>query len=230
MTESKMTPTKATALRKPFPPESIGRLPKGGQMLDFAGHAAVTDRLLSVDPEWSWEFAEADPATGKPSLRYSIDPEKNLWIRLTICGVTRIGVGDGSSAKERIGDALRNAAMRFGVALDLWAKENLVEFAQAAQRPADPPGLLPDPTPEPPVHDSGGHEVAPKAMTGPTRAEMFALFAQHDISDEDEQRRGISHIIGREIASRGELTDFEAKKVISALRARQKPAKVGADA
>jgi hypothetical protein len=27
--------------------------------------------------------------------------------------------------KERIGDAIRNAAMRFGIALDLWSKEEL---------------------------------------------------------------------------------------------------------
>jgi len=122
-----MTPEQATALRKPFPKESIGQLPKGGTMLDYVGHAAVVDRLLAVDPHWTWEPFALD-ADGLPAVRGG-----NLWIRLTICGVTRIGVGDGKNAKECIGDALRNAAMRFGVALDLWAKENLVEFAQAAQ-------------------------------------------------------------------------------------------------
>ena len=124
-----MTADKATALRRPFPPESVGKLPKGGQMLDFVGHAAVTDRLLAVDPEWTWEPFALD-ANGLPSVTAS----GNLWIRLTVCGVTRIGVGDGKNAKECIGDAIRNAAMRFGVGLDLWAKENLVEFAQAAAR------------------------------------------------------------------------------------------------
>src|ERR1044072_7642581 len=123
-----MNPDKATALRRPFPPESVGQLPKGGVMLDYAGHAAVTDRLLAVDPEWSWAFA-LHRADGTPVLD---DGSGNLWITLTVCGVTRIGVGDGKNAKERIGDAIRNAAMRFGVALDLWAKENLVEFANAA--------------------------------------------------------------------------------------------------
>lgn len=123
-----MTPEKATALRKPFPKESIGKLPKGGTMLDYVGHAAVTDRLLTVDPTWTWEpFAIDEHGLPLP------DQAGNLWIRLTICGVTRIGVGDGKNMKERIGDAIRNAAMRFGVALDLWAKEDLVEFAQAAR-------------------------------------------------------------------------------------------------
>ncbi len=115
-----MTADQAKKLREPFPPEVIGKLPKGGAMLDFVGHAACTDRLLQVDPEWTWEPLALSPE-GLPAL----DRAGNLWIRLTICGVTRIGVGDGKSAKECIGDAIRNAAMRFGVALDLWAKEDL---------------------------------------------------------------------------------------------------------
>lgn len=107
-------------LRKAFPKEVVGKLPKGGIQLDFVGHAAVTDRLLSVDPEWHWEPLGVDER-GLPAL----DKEGNLWIQLTVCGVTRIGVGDGRNMKERIGDALRNAAMRFGVALDLWTKDEL---------------------------------------------------------------------------------------------------------
>src|SRR5437763_866061 len=102
-----------TELRKPFPKGSIGKLPKGGIQLDYVGHAAVTDRLLQVDPKWDWAPLATDDH-GSPAL----DNEGNLWIRLTVAGVTRIGVGDGRNMKERIGDALRNAAMRFGVALD----------------------------------------------------------------------------------------------------------------
>jgi hypothetical protein len=113
----------AALLRAPFPKSSIGKLPKGGAMLDYVGHAGVTDRLLAVDPEWSWEPLALDEQ-GLP--RY--DVKGGLWIRLTICGVTRLGYGDGPDPKQRIGDAIRNAAMRFGVALDLWAKEDLVEF------------------------------------------------------------------------------------------------------
>ncbi len=115
-----MKPEQAKALRVPFPPEAIGKLPKGGIQLDYVGHAATTDRLLQVDPEWHWEPFALDER-GLPAL----DSEGNLWIKLTICGVERPGVGDGKSMKERIGDAIRNAAMRFGVALDLWAKEDL---------------------------------------------------------------------------------------------------------
>jgi hypothetical protein len=110
-------------LREPFPPEQIGKLPKGGVTLDFVGHGFLTQRLLDVDPLWTWEPMALD-ANGLPLL----DENGGLWIKLTVCGVTRLGYGDaagrkGSNAiKEIIGDALRNAGMRFGMALDLWSK------------------------------------------------------------------------------------------------------------
>jgi hypothetical protein len=199
-----MTPEKATALRKPFPPASIGKLPKGGTMLDYVGHAAVTDRLLTIDPHWSWEPFAIGP-DGLPAM----DAGRNLWIRLTICGVTRIGVGDGKSAKECIGDAIRNAAMRFGVALDLWAKEDLVEFAQAANAPR------PDPHPPLPPEEQGD----PTPITARTRGHLFALFGQKGIAD-DQQIAGINAITGADYTSRADLTEDHAKQVINALRQR----------
>ena len=145
-------------LRMPFPPEQISKLPKitcrpcldssygscGPQHpkqrcsacngvltrahidLDYVGHADVTYRLLEADSQWSWEPLAWDP-DGLPLIK-----DGCLWIKLTVAGVTRIGVGDagangrrksaGDTAKEMIGDAIRNAAMRFGVALQLWSK------------------------------------------------------------------------------------------------------------
>lgn len=144
MSEEKQLPTEALAkLREPFEKHQISVLPKPynkdapkqrcnecGQVhgmpavhLDYVGHAALTDRLLDVDPLWSWEPLAFD-AHGLPAL----DADGGMWIKLTICGVTRLGYGDAqgkkgpNATKERIGDALRNAAMRFGAALDLWHK------------------------------------------------------------------------------------------------------------
>ncbi len=143
MTEEKVTEKDIwEELRKPFPKESIGQLPKpyksespkgkceecGGYHglpaihLDFVGHANVVDRLNSVvgPDDWGWEPMARD-AQGSPAL----DKENNLWIMLTIHGATKPGVGDGKNMKERIGDAIRNAGMRFGIALDLWTKDEL---------------------------------------------------------------------------------------------------------
>lgn len=138
-----MDEKQAKALRAPFKPEQVGKLPKptkrenpkgkcnecGGWHglpavhLDYVGHAAVTDRFLQVDPTWTWAPMATD-SNGFPLL----DNKGGLWINLTLCGVTRPGYGDegnGKGMKEIIGDALRNAGMRFGVGLDLWSKEDL---------------------------------------------------------------------------------------------------------
>ncbi len=141
-------------LRAPFPAHQISKLPKESKAqiderkanrsfgvnckicggwhhknavhLDYVGHAALTDRLLDCDPQWSWEPVSFD-ANGLPAR----DATGGLWIRLTVAGVTRLGYGHadgksgGDAVKEAIGDALRNAAMRFGAALDLWHKGDL---------------------------------------------------------------------------------------------------------
>lgn len=169
-----MTPEQAVELRKPFAPESVGKLPRvscrgcrdvkgacdkhrmlrcdvcGNWItsahlhLDYVGHAEITDRLLAVDPQWTWEPA-ALGQDGLPQMGHG-----GLWIRLTVAGVTRLGFGsaDGKSGpdavKEMIGDALRNAAMRFGVGLDLWGakykggEDGHHETAEQAQEPVDP--------------------------------------------------------------------------------------------
>lgn len=114
--------------------------------LDYVGHAAMTDRLLEVDPEWDWVPVAYDDK-GLPAF----DNNGGLWIRLTICGITRLGYGDapgkngGLAVKEAIGDALRNAGMRFGAALDLWhkgdlhdAKEEQGKLEEPAQHQAPP--------------------------------------------------------------------------------------------
>lgn len=159
-------PSGLELMRQPFPAHQVSKLPKGTKAqnecapnlkrrcdvcggwhhpdiihLDYVGHAALTDRLLDADPAWSWEpvaFREGLPA---------FDASGGLWIRLTVRGVTRLGYGNaagksymdiGSREKECIGDALRNAAMRFGAALDLWHKGTLHLDEEAGN--GTPPG------------------------------------------------------------------------------------------
>lgn len=160
-------------LREPFKEHQIGKLPKPTKAqtdevkadykkgircnlcgtwhhpkvvhLDYVGHAALTDRLLDVDPFWFWEPLAFNPE-GLPKL----DAFGGLWIRLTICGMSRLGYGHsegktgGDATKEAIGDALRNAAMRFGAALDLWHKGDLHGPEEPDQKPEAQPTAQPD--------------------------------------------------------------------------------------
>lgn len=145
-----MNAEQAKKLRAPFKPEQIGKLPKAGIMLDYVGHAATTDRLLQVDPTWTWEPMAYGP-NGEPLMTNG-----GMWIKLTVCGVTRPGFGDGKTPKEIIGDAIRNAAMRFGVALDLWAKEDL-HVSDGEPKPVAPAGSVQ----RKPIPTAQGHAAAP---------------------------------------------------------------------
>lgn len=129
--------------------------------LDYVGHAALTDRLLDADPYWSWEPL-AFTSDGMPAL----DRNGGMWIKLTVGSVTRLGYGSadgksgGDAVKELIGDALRNAAMRFGAALDLWHKGDLH---------IDDPGE--DDKPKASVETNPPPQFNPKPPATPTLAE-----------------------------------------------------------
>lgn len=164
--------------------------------LDFVGHADATDRFLEVDPDWSWEPFALD-ARGLPAF----DDNGGMWIRLTIAGTTRIGYGDAdgkkgaNAVKEAIGDALRNAGLRFGVALDLWRKESVVESSEprphvevdpavsAAQAAtfADLTKQLADATTEPDLKASWDRIVAAYKADGITTTQANKLRADLDV-------------------------------------------------
>lgn len=141
-------------LRQPVPEHLVSQLPKGTKAqnecpstekkncnicggwhhpkvrhLSYVGHAAATHLLLDADPLWNWE-----PLSYTPEGLPLFDAAGGLWIRLTVCGVARLGYGSadkktyadsGAREKEVIGDALRNAAIRFGLALELWSKADI---------------------------------------------------------------------------------------------------------
>ena len=138
--------------------------------LDYVGHAALTDRLLDCDTKWNWE-----PVSTTEDGTPKFDSVGGMWIRLTVCDVTRLGYGHaegksgGDAIKEVIGDALRNAAMRFGAALDLWHKGDLhiVEDDDGNNATAHPP-----------KRGSAGHDVdnaKPAAATNQATLNEIAI-------------------------------------------------------
>ena len=112
--------------------------------LSYVGHAALTARLLEVDPLWDWEAMALEGGLPK------YDENGGLWIYLKICGMTRKGYGHaggkvgGDATKEIIGDAMRNAAMRYGCALDLWFKGDLPASTLPGEEPPVVPPIEPD--------------------------------------------------------------------------------------
>lgn len=145
--------------------------------VDFVGHALVTDRLLSVDPNWTWEPMGLTPE-GTPAIGTSANGrDAVMWVRLTVCGVTRaevgmVPLGSHELEKQLVSDAITRAAMRFGVALNLWAKG---ELEPAHQDPDGAPrsggrrsgqaaqGGSPPPPAPPPTADDGHPRRVPAA-------------------------------------------------------------------
>lgn len=227
------------ALRAPFAPEKIGKLPRVTCIqcrdarsracdehkkvqcaechnfisprhihLDYVGHADVTDRLLEVDPEWTWEPMALGP-DGLPAL----DANGGLWIRLTVRGVTRIGYGDaegkrgGNAVKEAIGDSLRNAAMRFGVALDLWRKDEPIEESRPARR------------------QQPRQEAAVELVTQAQHKRMHALWREIGYGGDEHRNTRLTvtaKILGLpDLTTSATLTSAQAKTVIDALEAKK---------
>lgn len=118
-------------LRKPF--KEIGKLPrktKTGKViqLDYVGHAAVTDRLNAVSPDWTWNLDHVETYLDGEGLPHVA----GIIGSLTVGGKSITEGGDpdkvssyGEELKLAISDFIRRGAMRFGVALDLWSKEEL---------------------------------------------------------------------------------------------------------
>ena len=216
-------PSGLLLLRNPFLPNQISKLPKPTKAqtdavkanfkigircvlcngwhhpdvihLDYVGHAALTDRLLDADPKWNWEPLAMDEH-GLPLL----DRDGGMWIKLTVCGITRLGYGDAQNkigpdaTKELIGDALRNAAMRFGAALDLWHKGELHQ---------EPPDVA---TENPPNPD-----------TKPATGEQMKHIAQFEDAEKipEDKLKWLN-------ARRENLTTGDAKRLLVYLRKREK--------
>lgn len=156
-------------------------LKNGGSVrLSYVGHADLTDILLDEDPFWNWEPAGKDPTTGSPVI--DRDPKgyaRGLWIKLTVHGVTRYGFGNcgqiGEAQKVLIGNALRNAAMRFGIGLSLW-KANTDALLEHGLDPDDQAVVEGDEEAEGPDADSGtdatpaanGHQQPVDGTPAPT--------------------------------------------------------------
>jgi hypothetical protein len=119
-------------------PKIVGKLPKGGIQLDFVGHADITRILIEIDPNWRWVPCGWD--NGRPAIHVE-NGMATMWGELQLLGQGRLGVGSVRADKpdldkELVSDFLRNAAMRFGICLSLWTKQ---EWDDLGNTPAPAP-------------------------------------------------------------------------------------------
>ncbi len=153
-------------------PKIVGKLPKGGSSLDYVGHADITRILISVDPNWrlvpiAWE-------NGRPACNI-INDMATMWFELTLLGTARLAIGTAKANafdldKQLYGDALRNGAMRFGISLNLWTKN---EWEDLDHNPT------PKPAAKAPVRTTGGNakpEPTPSEAESPLTEDQISAF------------------------------------------------------
>ena len=145
-------------------PKIVGKLPKGGTQLDFVGHADITRILIEIDPTWRLVPIAWD--NGRPAMNI-VNDMATMWFELTLLGTSRLAIGTAKANafdldKQLYGDALRNGAMRFGISLNLWTKN---EWEELDHNPAPAKGRFTTPvsaTPQPQT----AQKPKPKTLTG----------------------------------------------------------------
>lgn len=203
-------------------PSTTSTLPKGGANLTYMGHAEVTLALIACDPEWNWEPAAIDPATGGPLIQKQGN-RLVMWGWLELGGVRRLCVGTceerkGDPEKELIGDLLRNGAMRFGIGTKLWSKATDADpfgsgGAGGYDRPSRPQAARSAPA---------RPDVAPDGPKPATEAQLRAIAAMckgKGMTTDAERYAAVGAVLGREITTTDGLLKSEASAVLDALSA-----------
>ena len=186
-------------------PATVSTISRNGQELAYVGHAEITKALSEIDASWTWEPVLGPDGLPLIRIQHGLIPRRDreplpqdmatMWGRLTLNGVTRWAVGSVESHKpdldkELVSDFLRNAAMRFNIALGLWMKS-----------PAPHPSTQPPQTrPERPQSDE------------PTTNEPMATEAQ------ERALYAMSKKLDRLPPAKGTLTKRQAGQAIEQLQ------------
>jgi hypothetical protein len=177
------------------------------QKVTVAGRRKGSDHQESV----TWTIARAQKAGYTSNKKYQTDPIAMLYARAAGDVARRIApdvlAGVPYSVEEiELSETPTTTVTRSTVKRTV---------SRAKPEPVEPP--LDD---EPVLDDQPVADEPESDLTDGTRKHMFALLNEAGIKDRDRQIAGISKIIGREIASRTELTEDDARAVILDLEAR----------
>lgn len=152
----------------------------------------------------TWTFDRANKAGYTNNAKYKTDPQAMLYSK-ALSEVCRKIAPDTLSGVYSVEEMQMEERLEAAP-----AKQTGMAGLRAAV------AAKPEPEAEPET------EVEPEA-DGPDmdarywRKRLFATLNERNITDADEQRSGISHILGRDIASRSELTEDDARRVVAHL-------------
>jgi hypothetical protein len=137
-------------LAEEFPDEQIGKLKKGGALLDYISIAEAVNRMNLVVGVENWKF-EIVRVFGDPRDASAILVEVEVTAEINGKQVTRQAIGGhlvpdkgmelGDAYKSAVSDALKKALTFFGIGLHLSRKEDALLFEQRAAAQPDPAAI-----------------------------------------------------------------------------------------
>jgi len=95
--------------------QSFNRERTRAMLVLYLQHTDVQDRLEQVDPAWTSEAVHEEKVGDSVYIR----------MRMTVKGVSRENVGEGSDPKSAYSDALKRCAMLFGVGRYLYDSQTV---------------------------------------------------------------------------------------------------------
>lgn len=205
----------------------VGYIQRGGVNLAYVSHAEITRILIKIDPLWSWQ--PCGWSEGRPAIHID-NGMATMWGILTIHGKDMIGVGSaradkGDYEKELIGDFLRNAAMRFGICLNLWSKEANDDSPRPQVRAVTQTKVSSSPAGAPPA-SKGPVQARPASGDAPKKANagnpisdkqqafIAKLAKEHQVANLAEF---CTNLLKRDVRTLNQLNAQEASVVIDAL-------------
>jgi len=157
-------------LSEPFPPgevqwriEALSRDKKRALVVPYVDARTVLDRLDRVVGPEGWQDAYEVLADAERAVKDERGERRERLVevkcRLTVLGVTKEDVGEGDSLKAAFSDALKRAAVKFGVGRYLYRLEKQwVDYDPEKGRFTPP--KLPEPSPG---EEEGLEEEKPEA-------------------------------------------------------------------
>jgi len=219
------------ALAKEFDPaevdvkvQALAKDRTRGQVVAYIDARTVLDRLDEVVGPGHWQDSYEIIADRQDGERRLVE----VRCRLTIMGITKEDVGEGDSAKAAFSDALKRAAVKFGVGRYLyrlpkvWA--DLDQYGNIKDREAVKAKLLG--LSAPPAESGSAREAPPPSgerpapSDGPSPAQLrFIHKLWKEMGAEgDDIHEYASAVLGREITSLNELSRQEASKLIDTMK------------
>lgn len=184
-------------LAEPWPPDEVRSLSKGGRTFGYLRADQVMTRLDDVlGPENWWDSYERDQAGSDSVLcRLTVRlPDGELLSKCDL-GAPADMPDEGDAEKSAVSDALKRAAVKFGVGRWLrgpipesclaWLRDNGGRLPDSQR--ARPPGPGRDPAPAPPPAPAG--PVQPAQGKRPTTGKQFYAWLMK--RDEDPELKGI---------------------------------------